>query len=93
MHVQESKIAVLFISVMLSLISVTLSLVSFRQGMTTIRIDRIYCNGAESSLLSCNRGREIGVGYCYGDAGVVCPCKFDVIIQQNSFENHGAYIL
>ena len=78
---QKSVITVLFISI-LSLISVTLSLVRFGQRTTTIIIDQIYCTGAELSLLSCRRGREIGVGYCYGDAVVVCPCKFDVIIQQ-----------
>ena len=65
-------------------ISVTSSLSgyqhSFGQGTGFVFLNNVYCTGAESSLLSCRINRA-GEYYCSGDAGVVCPCKFDVIIQ------------
>ena len=67
-------------------ISVTSSLYGYQHGFGrgtgTITLNHLYCTGTESSLLSCRTGSGIRFGYCSGDAGVVCPCEFDVIIRQ-----------
>ena len=66
-------------------ISVTSSLSgyqhSFGRGTGFVFLNYVSCTGAESSLLSCRINR-VGENYCSRDAGVVCPCKFDVIIKQ-----------
>jgi len=71
-------------SMMLSNFIVTSSLYgyqhSFGQGTGSAFLSGVSCTGTESTLLIC--GISTFGQYCSGDAGVVCPCMFHVIILQ-----------
>ena len=54
---------------------------SFGQGTGSAFLSGVSCTGTESTLLRC-RISTFGQYYCSGDAGVVCPCMFHVIILQ-----------
>ena len=53
---------------------------SFGQEIGSAFLSGVSCTGTESTLLIC--GISTFGQYCSGDAGVVCPCMFHVIILQ-----------
>ena len=53
---------------------------SFGHGTGPVFLTVVSCTGSELSLLSCSNSAISG-GYCAGGVGVVCPCKFYVILS------------